>query len=248
MEQLLNLRNLLQHEIEDLYSAEEQIIEALPLMVESANSPELKKALNEHLKITREQKKRLDRIQQVLNKENKEESEKNKSFLSRLFGGGTKCKGMEGLITEGQKIMAADMDPQVRDAAIIASCQKIEHYEISGYGTARAFANQLSLTEVERLLQTTLNEEYKADDLLTVLALKKVNIDAENEGGRTSSSEEESMNDRSASNRKQGMAKNGSGAKKSAPVKSAAKKSAAKKSAGKKSAPKKSSKNKSAAR
>jgi ferritin-like metal-binding protein YciE len=180
MEQLLNLRHLLQHEVADLDSAEDQIIDALPNMTEMATSPELKKALNEHLKITREQKKRLERIQQLLNRDNREEAEKGKSFLERIFGGGTKCKGMEGLISEGKKMMSEDMDPQVRDAAIIASCQKIEHYEISGYGTARAYANQLNLVEVERLLQTTLNEEYKADDLLTVLALKRVNADAEN--------------------------------------------------------------------
>ena len=248
MDPLLNLRSLLQHEVEDLYSAEEQIIEALPMMIERASSPELKKALNEHLKVTREQVKRLDRVQQVLNKDNKEEVGKNKSFFSKLFGSGTKCKGMEGLITEGQKMLSADMDPQVRDAAIIASCQKIEHYEISGYGTARAFANQLSLAEIERLLQTTLNEEYKADDLLTVLALKKVNIEAEN-GNKAG----ESRGMGSANNRENGTEQNaGRAAKKSAPKKSsnsqAGTKSATKKSAGKKSAPKKSSNKKSTGR
>ena len=225
MDQLLSLRHLLKHEVEDLYSAEEQIITALPKKVENATSPELKKALNELLKVTQEQKKRLDRVRQVLNKENKEEDERNKSFFERIFGGGTKCKGMEGLITEGEKMMSEDMDPQVRDAAIIASCQKIEHYEISGYGTARAFANQLGLAEVERLLQTTLNEEYKADDLLTVLALKKVNADAEN------GSAGERNTRRETSKTKKSPAKSKSAAKK-APVKKAArKKTAAKKTA-----------------
>jgi ferritin-like metal-binding protein YciE len=178
MEQLLNLRHLLKHEIEDLYSAEEQIIEALPMMVEKATTPELKKSLEEHLRVTKEQKKRLDKVQQLLLKGEDEEPQSSKSFLEKIFGS-TKCKGMEGLITEGEKMLKADMDSQVRDAAIIASAQKIEHYEISGYGTARAFANQLSLAEIERLLQTTLNEEYKADDILSVLALKKVNASAE---------------------------------------------------------------------
>lgn len=189
MEQLLNLQHLLQHEIDDLYSAEEQIIEALPAMVKNAHDPALKKALNEHLRITQEQKKRLDKVQQLLKKESREEADANKTFLDRLFGGSSKCKGMEGLISEGEKMMKGDMEPQVRDAAIIASAQKIEHYEISGYGTARAFANQVGLNEVERLLQTTLNEEYKADDLLSALAMKKVNVKAERGGTSTTESQ-----------------------------------------------------------
>jgi ferritin-like metal-binding protein YciE len=182
-------------------------------MIEMSTSPELKKALNEHLKVTREQKKRLEKVQQALTRGANQENGTGKSFFERIFGGGTKCKGMEGLIKEGQKMMSEDMDPQVRDAAIIASCQKIEHYEISGYGTARAYANQLNLVEVERLLQTTLNEEYKADDLLTVLALQKVNADA--------------------------GADNKSKKKSSTTKKETAKKPAAKKKAAKKAAPKK---------
>ena len=247
MEQLLNLKNLLHHEVEDLYSAEEQIIEALPVMIEKSSSPELKKALNEHLKVTREQKKRLERIQQVLNKDNKEEAEKNKSFFARIFGGSTKCKGMEGLITEGQKMMNEDMDPQVRDAAIIASCQKIEHYEISGYGTARAFANQLSMVEVERLLQTTLNEEYKADDLLTVLALQKVNADAENGNPAEGNKRSGTRNENQGSNGEE-QSGNAGAPKKSAAKKSASPGSKGKASGAKKAAPKKAAKKKSARR
>jgi len=177
MEPLVNLRDLLQHEIDDLYSAEEQIIEALPKMAENASNGELKKALNEHLRVTKEQKKRLDRIKGLLKSE-----EGNKGFFEKLFGG-SKCKGTEGLITEGEKMMGEDMDPTVKDAAIIAAAQKIEHYEISGYGTARAFARELGLKEVANLLETTLNEEYKSDDMLTALALRKVNLDAEVGGG-----------------------------------------------------------------
>jgi ferritin-like metal-binding protein YciE len=179
MEPLLNLRDLLQHEIEDLYSAEEQIIEALPKMVEKASNRQLKEALNQHLKITKGQKTRLDKVQQLLKKEKEPENEKQKGFLERMFGGGTKCKGTEGLIKEGEKMMKEDMDVSVMDAAIIASAQKIEHYEISGYGTARAYAIQLGLSEVAGLLETTLNEEYKSDDMLTALALSKVNVEAE---------------------------------------------------------------------
>lgn len=185
MAALVNLRNLLDHEIEDLYSAEEQIIEALPLMAENATDRELKRTLKEHLRVTKEQKRRLDQVKKLLKKEAQEE-EGSASFLERMFGGseGTKCKGMEGLIKEGEKMMSEEMDPAVKDAAIIASSQKIEHYEISGYGTARAYARELGLREVERLLATTLKEEYTADKLLNVLALNKVNLKAE-KGGTT---------------------------------------------------------------
>lgn len=174
MEKLVNLRELLEHEIDDLYSAEEQIIEALPKMVEKAGNPELKKALNDHLNVTKAQKDRLDKVKKLLETGGKTEP----GILEKLFGG-TKCKGTEGLIKEGEKLMGEGMEPAVRDAAIIASAQKIEHYEISGYGTARAYAMQLGLSEVESLLTETLNEEYEADDNLTALALFDVNLDAQ---------------------------------------------------------------------
>lgn len=187
MEQMISLRDLLKHEIMDLYSAEEQIIEALPAMIDKAKNTDLKKALQEHLKITEEQKKRLDQVRQLMNEDNENEEsqepgEEKKGFFSRLFGGADgkeKCKGMEGLIDEGQKIMSAKISPEALDAAIIASAQKVEHYEISGYGTARAYASELNLDEVQKLLEQTLNEEYEADDRLTALALKRVNLDAE---------------------------------------------------------------------
>ena len=186
METMINLNDLLKHEIMDLYSAEEQIIEALPGMIDKAKNPELKKALREHLRITEEQKNRLDKIKQSFGEgesEGEEGGEK-KGFFSRLFGGGgEKCKGMEGLIKEGEKIMKADITDEALDAAIIASAQKIEHYEICGYGTARAFARELQLTEVERLLTQTLNEEYTSDDMLTELAVGKLNLKAEHADG-----------------------------------------------------------------
>jgi ferritin-like metal-binding protein YciE len=185
MATLVNLRNLLDHEIEDLYSAEEQLIEALPLMAENATDRELKRTIREHLRVTKEQKRRLDQVKKILKKESGE-GEGSGSFLERMFGGseGTKCKGMEGLIKEGRKMMGEEMEPSVKDAAIIASSQKIEHYEISGYGTARAYAKELGLREVERLLAATLKEEYTADKLLNVLALNKVNLKAERGGAR----------------------------------------------------------------
>jgi len=228
MAELVNLRNLLDHEIEDLYSAEEQIIEALPLMAENATDRELKRTLKEHLRITKEQKRRLDQVKKLLKKE-AQEGEGSGGFLERMFGGseGTKCRGMEGLIQEGQKMMGEEMDPSVKDAAIIASSQKIEHYEISGYGTARAYAKELGLRDVERLLAATLKEEYTADKLLNVLALNKVNLKAEKGGGASKGGSKASSKASS-----KGAAKKGNSSSKGA----ASKKAASKKSAGRKAA------------
>jgi ferritin-like metal-binding protein YciE len=168
-----SLSNLLTHEIVDLYSAEEQIIEALPQMIEKANNQELKKALKDHLKQTEQHKKRLEKVHKMIQQEDGSSEEE--------LGDAT-CMGMKGLIEEGKKAMEEDMDADVMDAAIIASAQKIEHYEISGYGTACAFARELELSDVEKTLQQTLDEEYNADDLLTDLAVGNVNMEAEEEG------------------------------------------------------------------
>ena len=179
---MIDLRDLLKHELMDLYSAEEQIIEAMPSMIEKANTGTLKTALKEHLKVTEKQKARLEEIQKLMGESQDEaNAETGTNFFSRLFGGGgtQKCKGMEGLISEGEKMMGEDMSPEVLDALIIASAQKIEHYEICGYGTARAFARELNLGEVANKLGETLNEEYYADDLLTELAVGKLNVEAE---------------------------------------------------------------------
>jgi len=174
MEKMNNLRDLLQHEIQDLYSAEEQIIAALPAMIEKASSADLKAALAEHLRTTESQKARLDQIISIMGTETEQ-----KKGLFGLFGGRHKCKGMEGVLTEGKKVMGENMETSVMDAAIIACAQKVEHYEICGYGTARAYAEELGLGEVEQLLRTTLNEEYSADDKLTVLAESRINKQAE---------------------------------------------------------------------
>jgi ferritin-like metal-binding protein YciE len=185
MAQIIDLRDLLKHEILDLFSAEEQIIEALPKMIEKAGNAELKKALRDHLKITQEQKSRLDEIKGLMGEEKDGNgSEKKNGFFSKLFGGsGTeKCKGTEGLIKEGEKMMGEDMSTEVMDAAIIGAAQKIEHYEISGYGTALAYARELRLSNVAGLLKQTLDEEYAADDALTELAVGKLNVEAENAG------------------------------------------------------------------
>jgi ferritin-like metal-binding protein YciE len=259
MEKMKHLKDLLTHEIQDLYSAEEQIIQAMPLMIEKSKNEQLKKTLQEHLRITEEQKNRLDRVKTLLRDSNAEmpggmadsngtEGQEKKGFLSGLFGGGGSqvCRGMMGLIEEGQKVMNEDMNAEVLDAAIIASAQKIEHYEICGYGTARAYARELNLGEVAELLEETLNEEYQADDLLTDLAVGGVNEEAEgrrrsrarrgsSSGGRGSGGSKASK----SSGRKSGNSGGGRGAAKKGAAKKAAPKKAAPKKAAKKAAPKK---------
>jgi len=186
MEKMNDLKDLLKHEVEDLKSAEQQIIDALPKMIEKANNPTLKEALQEHLELTQTHKSRCEEVLEMLT-ENEEEKQQ-PGVLAKLFGGGeTVCKGMQGLIKEGEKIINADMNPQVVDAAIISCAQKIEHYEICGYGTVRAYANELNLPEVSRILEETLNDEYDADDLLTTLAYGGLNREAED--GRSTKNE-----------------------------------------------------------
>jgi ferritin-like metal-binding protein YciE len=178
MEQMNDLKALLRHSVQELYSAEEQIVEAMPAMIARAENPSLKQALEQHLRVTEQQRERIDQVRQMMGAD-EESVTKYSGILSNLFGGGSKCKGMEGLIDEGQKIMAENLSPEVMDAAIIAGNQKIEHYEIAAYGTARTWAQQLGLTQVAQLLQQTLDEEYRADEILTTLAVSGVNQNAE---------------------------------------------------------------------
>jgi ferritin-like metal-binding protein YciE len=185
MEKMNDLRDLLKHEIQDLVSAEDQIIEAMPAMIEKASDKKLKDSLRQHLKITQQQRKRLDQVQKSLTGE-VENFREDSGLFSRLFKGKHHCKGMAGILDEGQKIMSEDIDPDVMDAAIIGAAQKVEHYEICGYGTARAYAEELGLRDVERLLMQTLNEEYEADVLLTELAVGRLNREAENAGNDNS--------------------------------------------------------------
>ncbi|HEV8285226.1 MAG TPA: ferritin-like domain-containing protein [Chitinophagaceae bacterium] len=210
MENMNQLRDLLKHEIKDLYSAEEQIIEALPKMIEKANNKDLKKALKQHLEITEKQKDRLDQVLEAMNEEREEEGE----GPLGLFKGEERCLAMEGLIKEGEKLMKEDMSPEVSDAAIIAAAQKIEHYEISSYGTARTYAEELNLNEIEDMLKQTLDEEYEADDLLTELAESRVNEKAIHESGSGSArqsgrsgSQSESSNGKGARIRSTAMEK-----------------------------------------
>ncbi len=141
-------------------------------------------ALQEHLQVTEGQKSRLDEVQSLLRGNEEQPPENKRGFLSGLFGGGGhKCKGTQGLIEEGEKLMGEPMNPEVMDAAIIGCAQKIEHYEICGYGTAKAFALELGLDQVASLLDDTLKEEYDADDRLTMLAIGELNEKAERADG-----------------------------------------------------------------
>ncbi|RIK77440.1 MAG: ferritin-like domain-containing protein [Planctomycetota bacterium] len=157
-----SLENVLVLQLRDLYSAEEQLIEALPKMAEAASSPKLKRALLDHLEETRRQKQRLDSAFAMLGKEVESET----------------CEAMEGLIAEGDEVAALDGDPDAKDAALIAAAQRVEHYEIAGYGCARTFARQLGFDDVAALLQETLDEEANADDTLTGVAETFINLQA----------------------------------------------------------------------
>ncbi|MGE5519482.1 MAG: ferritin-like domain-containing protein [Candidatus Dadabacteria bacterium] len=173
MDTMRRLRDLLMYEVRNICSAEEQIIEALPSMIGKAANPALKGVLEQHLEVTKRQKDRLTSVKQMIG--NMEESGESGGILETLFGPSDKCKGIEGLIEEGEKVMSVDMEPQVMDAAIIGVAQKIEHYEMAAYGTTRTYAEQLGMVDVAQLLQQTLLEEQDTDDQLTSLAVGNVN-------------------------------------------------------------------------
>ncbi|HEY2759475.1 MAG TPA: ferritin-like domain-containing protein [Pirellulales bacterium] len=157
-----NLENVLLLQLQDLYSAETQLIAALPKMADAAHSPQLKRAFQTHLEETRGHKTRIEQAFRALGQETKSET----------------CDAMKGLVTEGQEIIDLDGDPEVKDAALIAAAQRVEHYEIAGYGCARSFARRLGRENVAQLLQQTLNEEANADKLLTQIAERSVNVHA----------------------------------------------------------------------
>lgn len=157
--QLDTLKDLFVEQVQDLYSAEQQIIEALPKMAEKSSNSELKNGFQLHLNQTKEQAQRLEQIARQLS----------------VDPNGKHCKGMEGLIKEGQELMQEDADPEVLDAGLIAAAQHVEHYEIAGYGCARTYAQMLGQDEACRLLQTTLDEEGETDKKLTRIAEQVVN-------------------------------------------------------------------------
>jgi len=157
-----NLRKLYIEELRDLYSAENQLLKALPKMAKGADSDELKKAFESHLEETEGHVERLETIFEDL-----DESPKGKT-----------CKAMKGLVEEGSEILEEEGEESVLDAGIIAAGQKVEHYEIASYGTVRTFAELLGEKEAVKLLQQTLDEETAADEKLTELAEDIVNPEA----------------------------------------------------------------------
>lgn len=160
---LQTLNDLYIDELKDLYSAENQILKALPRMIRAASHPQLKRAFTTHERQTRQQVKRLERICRDLGVNPK----------------GKKCVGMEGVLKEGAELISERPEPDVLDAGLIAAAQHVEHYEMAGYGCVRTYARVLGQDGHAELLQQTLDEEKETDQLLTELAESSINIDAE---------------------------------------------------------------------
>ena len=159
---LETMQHLFIDELQDLYSAETQIIDALPKMIEKTNSVELRQAFDTHLQQTQRQKQRLERIFDQLPDVDRDDKT---------------CKGIKGIIDENEKLIKDAKDADVRDAGMIAGAQRVEHYEISAYGTARTYAQLLGRAEWARLLQETLDEEKQTDQLLNGIA-SRINVEA----------------------------------------------------------------------
>ncbi len=160
---LQTLNDLFVSELKDLYSAEHQLIKALPKMAKAADNVQLGRAFASHLEQTQEHARRIEEI-----------------FSAGLEGSprGKKCAAMEGLVTEGKEVLAEEGAPDVKDAALIGAAQRVEHYEIAAYGTARAHAQQLGYANAAKLLEQTLNEESAANEKLTKIAEDSVNVSA----------------------------------------------------------------------
>ena len=161
--ELNTLKDLYIHELKDLYSAEKQIIKALPKMVKAATNEQLAGGFQEHLEQTKEHAVRLEKILT-----NHGESTR-----------GPKCKGMEGVLAEGAEMIGEQADPEVKDAGLISAAQRVEHYEMAGYGSARTYAELVGDPEGAKLLQTTLEEESTTDKKLTKLAKTSINVAAD---------------------------------------------------------------------
>lgn len=167
-----SLKTLLEEELKDIYSAEKQLLKALPKMMKKASSSELKNALEEHFDVTQSQIERLEEVFETLGKAAKAKT----------------CKAMQGLIEEATEIMEEDASEAVMDAGIIAAAQKVEHYEIASYGTVRTWARLVGEEQAAELLQETLDEEGEADKRLTELAESFVNPEADTEDEEESAS------------------------------------------------------------
>lgn len=175
------LKELFVMELQDLYDAENQIIKALPKMIKATSSPELRSGLEAHLQETMEHPKRIQQILEAMEEDAK----------------GKKCKGMQGLLAEGSELLSEELSDEVEDAGIIGAAQRVEHYEIAAYGTARSFAELLELDDAVSLLDQTLEEEKAADEKLTEVS-DAVN-NAANSGDATEEVDEESARSRSKS-------------------------------------------------
>ena len=162
-DKLNSLKDLFEHEIRDLYSAETQLASALPKMAEKASDEKLRQAFESHLEETKKQKERLEKIGKICN----------------ISVKGEKCEAMAGLIREGEEMLKIDASGEVRDAGLIGAAQRVEHYEMAGYGTARNYAKRLGLDEAANLLEETLNEEKSADEKLNKIAIGSVNEKAQ---------------------------------------------------------------------
>ena len=158
-EEFNSMSDLFVEQLKDLYDAEHQLTEALPKMADAATSSALKSAFSSHLEETRGHMARLERAFESLGLQAERQT----------------CKAMKGLIAEGSDVVSAKGDKAVRDAALIAAAQRVEHYEMAGYGTARTFSEQLGLPEIASLLEETLDEEKEANEKLTAIAIEKVN-------------------------------------------------------------------------
>ena len=166
MPKLGSLDDLLVHEMQDIYHAEKQILTALPKMAKAAAHPDLKRAFEAHRRETEEQVRRLERAFKLLG----------------VAPRGKKCEGMAGLLEEGRKMMEAEAEPPVMDAALIAAAQKVEHYEIASYGCICTYAEMLGYDQVHELLGQNLDEEETTDQKLTALAENVINQEAEDSG------------------------------------------------------------------
>jgi ferritin-like metal-binding protein YciE len=160
-----SLKGLFVDELKDLFSAENQITKALPKMAKAASSDELREGFEEHLEQTKGQ---IERLQQIFEKLGEKP-------------GGKKCMGMEGLLKEGAEVMGEDYEDAVMDAALISAAQRVEHYEIAGYGSVIAYAELLGEDEAASLLKETLEEEKETDEKLTELS-SEINSEANGEG------------------------------------------------------------------
>jgi ferritin-like metal-binding protein YciE len=159
------LDNLLVQELKDLYSAENQITRALPKLIKASSSEDLRSAFENHLKETEGHVKRLEEIFQILGSSPR----------------GKTCNGMKGVLEEGAEVLEEIEEGNVRDAALISAAQRVEHYEMAGYGTVRAFAERLGQTEISQLLEETLEEEKAADAKLTAIS-EKINSEVQQNG------------------------------------------------------------------